>query len=219
MEKPDPSSAAQPESPTPLTGEILPALGLVQRAILPGSRCCVALTTVSSYGAAREATRAWRAPLLAVFSAPSADLEGDSLSPVGVLATVSDLDKTPAGWVAELRAICRVRKRETLRTRPFRLARVDSWPAEGEDGEAVALLAAAVQRAVARRTTPRHCVAMTVQQQLRSASPWEIPGLVMPLLDEVPWTEWQSVLEADTVEERLAFVLAHLSAGRAPLAI
>jgi hypothetical protein len=177
--------------------------------ILPGSRCCVTLATVSSYGAAREATRAWGNPLLAVFSASGDDSRADPLSRVGVVTTVMDLRKRRGQWVAEVQAVCRARKQETLRTHPFRLARVEPWPDAGEPLETLWPLVAAVQGAVIRWRGPPHCLP-SVLEQIRAASPGDLPGLVMPLLAEVPWTDWQTVLEMDTLEERLAFVLAHL---------
>jgi Lon protease-like protein len=191
---------------------VLPVLGLIQRVILPGSRCCVALTTVSSYGAAREASRTPSAPFLAVFS--SADGDGDHLAPIGTLATVTNLVKAGDRWLAEVRGVGRVRQQRMLREHPFRLARVEPWPDASEEAGTGASLAAAVRGAVTRLAAPRSCVLASVQSQLRAAAPWEVPGLVAPLLDQVRWTEWQRVLEADAVEDRLAFVLACLDAGR-----
>jgi Lon protease-like protein len=190
-------------------------LGLPGRVMLPGSRCCVALTSVSSFGAVREATRAWGAPVLAVFSASSLDGEGDPLSTAGVLVTVIDLRKQRDLWTAELRATRRVRKREVLRVHPFRVARVDPWPGASQDPDAVSALASAVQVAVSGARVRFHCLSSTVREQLRTAQPWELPGLVMPLVADVAWTDWQAVLEADALEDQLAFVLAHLHADRA----
>jgi Lon protease-like protein len=195
--------------------EILPAVGLYQRVLLPGSRACVALTTVSAYGAAREATRAGDLPLLAVFSAHEAGTTADALSPVGVLATVTDLRHTGGLWVADLRGVYRARKDEVLRSQPFRVARVERSPEPTEDPATLLPLAAAVHRAVACLRYGHRCVLALVQEQLRAAAPWEIPGLVMPVLDQVPWTAWQALLETDSVEGRLAFVLAHLRAQQA----
>ena len=46
--------------------------------------------------------------------------------------------------------------------------------------------------------------------KLRTAPSWQLPGLVLPLIAEVPWTECQAALEAEALEDQLAFVLAHL---------
>jgi hypothetical protein len=203
---PDRAKAAPPE--------IVPVLGLYQRVLLPGSRACVALTTVSAYGAAREAIRGQHLPLLAVFSAHELEAEADPLSPVGVLATVTDLRHTGGVWVADLRGLDRARKSALLRTHPFRVARVERSPEAIEQPRSLAPLAAAVHRAVAGLSYAHGCVLARVREQLRAASPWELPGLVMPVLDQVPWTAWQALLETDSVEGRLAFVLAHLRAQR-----
>jgi Lon protease-like protein len=205
--------ALPPPSPPPADGvrEIMPALGLVERVLLPGSRCCVVLTTVSSYGAVREATRSPAPPVLSAFCATPGGAS-DPLSSIGVVATVVDLGSRDGRWVAALRGIGRVRKHETLRTQPFRLALVEQLAA-GEDRSAPPALVAAVLAAAARFTRARRCIAATVREHLRAAAPWELPGVVMPLLDEVvPWTAWQTLLEADSTEEQLAFVLAHLHA-------
>jgi Lon protease-like protein len=189
-------------------GEILPALGLVQRVILPGSRCCVALVTASAFGAVREATRGCGA--LAVFSAPAQETS-DPLSAVGVLAHVIELRKGQGLWTAELEGTHRVRRHELLRTHPFRLARVEPWPDGAEDRDEVAPLAAAVRAAVAG--WPGGCG--LVRDRVRSTPSGYLAGAVMPLLEQVPWTEWQDILEGDTVGGRLAFVLAHLRQGTA----
>jgi Lon protease-like protein len=201
---PDRAKAAPPE--------IVPVLGLYQRVLLPGSRACVALTTVSAYGAAREATRARDLPLVAVFSAHELGTDGDPLSPMGVLATVTDLRHTGGVWVADLRGVCRARKDELLRSRPFRVARIERSPEALDEPGALSQLAAAIHRAVAGFSYGHRCVLALVREHLRAASPWEIPGVVMPVLDHVPWTAWQALLETDSVEGRLAFVLAHLRA-------
>jgi Lon protease-like protein len=194
--------------------EFLPALALAERVMLPGSRCCVELTSVSSYGAAREATRAWDVPLVAVFSTASG--AADDLSSVGVVATVTDLRKLGTRWVADLRGVSRVRRRALTRRQPFRVAAIQRWPEPTPEGAVVSALAAAVHGAVGRSAHPLACLLTLVREQLRGAVAWEIPGVVMPLLDQVPWTAWQSLLEHDTVEQRLAFVLAHLEVRRAP---
>jgi Lon protease-like protein len=193
--------------------EILPALGLVERVLLPGSRCRVVLTTVSSYGAVREATRSAGAPLLAAFSASPTPDGSDPLSAVGVLATVADLGDVGGRWVAALRGVGRVHKQTLLRAHPFRLALVERW--SDEQRHAPPTLVAAVQTAAARYARARRCISGVVRDHLRTAAPWELPGIVMPLLDEVPWTAWQALLEADSTEEQLAFVLAHLCGGAA----
>jgi Lon protease-like protein len=189
-------------------GEIMPVLGLVERVILPGSRCCVLLTTVAAYGAVREATRTRAAPELGVFSA-ARDGGPDPLASVGVLARVVDLENRRGLWVAELQATGRIRKRELLRTHPFRLAPIERCPGTAEEGDALRALALAVHLAAAR-PRPDHCLVARIRQQLRTAASWELPGLVMPLIEDIPWTEWQAVLEADALEDQLAFVLARL---------
>jgi hypothetical protein len=194
----------------PTSDDVLPALGLLERVMLPGSRSCVALTTVSAYGAAREAARDRDHPLIAVFSAVAQPV-ADPLCAMGVLATVTDLRSVRGLWVADLRAVCLARKQETLRTTPFRIARVTALPAPAEPAGHLLVLAAAVRAAFNALDPASACVA-AVREQIAGADPWELPGLVMPLLHQVPWTEWQRVLETDTVEQRLAFVLGHLHA-------
>jgi hypothetical protein len=187
--------------------DVLPVLGLLERTLLPGSRCYVALTSVSAYGAVREATRSRGPAIVAVFSAAPRPGEAPALSATGVFASASALRHVRGRWRTELRALGRARRQEVLRVTPFCLARVESAPAREEPVETLDALASAVRGAVLRR---RDRVCSVVREHLRGAAPCELPGLVMPLLEDVPWTEWQQVLETDSVAECLGFVLGHL---------
>src|SRR4051812_3150960 len=119
--------------------EILPALTLFQGVLFPGTRSCVLLESVEALGAVREATRSWGDKSLAVFAARG--LPGPQSTPelfdVGAVAEVLSLERPACGnhWMAELRAVGRLRSCEQLRQRPFRIARIERLlePAEDPD--------------------------------------------------------------------------------------
>lgn len=197
--------------------EILPVLGLAEPVLLPGMRCSVALTTVSGYGAAREATRTFGVPLMGVFSSRRAvpDASAAELFAVGTVAAVTNLRQWDSGgWMVDLRSLARARRHDLLRSDPFRIASVEILNEHPEDPSSVASLVAEIRAFVhgMRRRCPRSRRAIRVESEMGTVSPFELPGTVMPLLDKIPAREWQGLLECESVEERLAFVLAQLHA-------
>jgi Lon protease-like protein len=196
--------------------ELLPVIGLVDRVLLPGAECCLALTTVASYGAIREATRSWGPPLVGAFAldASAGDSAAGELALVGVGAAVLGLYQvTPDRWLAELRGLWRARREPLVQRLPFRLALVEPFEEVGGDPSALEALVLGVRRAA--RSLPHHLLPVCAPQvlgRLASARAEEIPGVAAPLLQEVPARDWQAIIESDNLEERLAFVLAHLHA-------
>lgn len=208
------------DSPTPGDREILPVLGLSDRVLIPGMTCDVVLSSVPAFGAVQEAARQVRDPVLAVFGARCALGQPSpcELFPVGVLAWVVRLRKRPCGhFVARLSAFARARRLELLRDDPFRVGRVERL-ADGEEGAESTLALTSRIRWVLQREERRGVSARDevrrVRELIESAPAAQVPGLVAPLLAAVPAREWQGMLEAPALDQRLAFVLAHLNARR-----
>ncbi len=197
--------------------EILPALTFFQGVLFPGMRCCVLLETVEAFGAVREATRSWGEKSLAVFAArgwpgPQSIPE---LFDVGAVAEVLNLERPACGkhWMAELRAVGRLRSCEQLRQSPYRIARIERLREPAEDPALLRGLVMAVRES-SRRLASLHVQggdeARAIELLRETTDPSEVLGHAMTAFRGLSLEDQQSALELPLISERLAFVLGHM---------
>jgi Lon protease-like protein len=202
--------------------EILPALTLLRGVLFPGARCCVSLETVEAFGAVREATRSWGPKTLAVLAsrreagAPRAAVD---VFDVGTVAEVLTLEQRSCchHWVAELRAVARLRVCAHLRQEPFRVARVERLIEPAEDPALLRGLMAALRENVRRLATrqPEATSARRIARLLAGTDDGaEAVAHVMDLLRGLPLDEQQRALElpqlSDRLERTIELTHAHL---------
>jgi Lon protease-like protein len=198
--------------------EILPTLTLLRGVLFPGARCCVQLETLEAYGAVVEATRSWGQKAIAVLAARAGHIGGSVVvAPfqVGAAAEVLTLQKHPGcqRWVAELRALERLRICEHLRRHPFRIARIERMTDPAEDPYLLRGLVEALRDAGRRLAAlPLACVDAERASSLLAGTtdPVEALGHAMDMLPELSVDEQQATLELPLLSARLAFAVSRL---------
>jgi ATP-dependent Lon protease len=198
--------------------EILPALRLPRGVLFPGTRGCVVLENVAAYGAVMEATRSWDARSLAVFAArPQPAEPGGEPAPytVGTLAEVVTLQRPTCcnRWVADLRAISRLRMAEQMKRVPFLIARTHRLEEPPEDADLLLGLVTALKETshrLAALAPDAGGVRRALALLTKASEPAPALGHAVQLLPDLSIEEQQRILELPRTSDRLSHVIQRM---------